>query len=301
MLPLLAVPVLHSSGAFIAYSGTGYLAGTLSSSWLGAFVIGNSGLLAGASALTATSIGGFFSGAKSSAAGAAGSLGLISTTPAWVMPVSIASGIALVASGGFAYYKRGQIIEAITGQLEDINQERISAGLKPYNEPANLFDEVLEYIKSMKKSKGDFDAITEAQYSHYEIPSETGLVPVEMVEVEDSWLSTMSKSIGEIADGVTNSITDAFTGRNHTHDYIVSKSIETLMSERQIQHMDKAELRSHITSVVNITKTIPQELRVTGTLSDETLEVLNRLTIGGSKEWSSMVREFADKLKIKLV
>ena len=47
MLPLLAVPVLHSSGAFIAYSGTGYLAGTLSSSWLGAFVLGNSGLLAG--------------------------------------------------------------------------------------------------------------------------------------------------------------------------------------------------------------------------------------------------------------
>jgi hypothetical protein len=300
MLPLLAVPVLHSSGAFIAYSGTGYLAGTLSSSWLGAFVLGNSGLLAGASALTATSIGGFLSGAKSSATGVAASLGLISSTPAWVMPVSIASGIALVASGGFAYYKRGQIIEAITEQLEDINQERISAGLKPFNEPADLFDEVLDYIKSMKKSKGDFDAITEEQISHYEISSETGLVPVEMVEVEESWLSTMSKSIGEIADGVTNSITDAFTGRNHTHDYIVSQSIETLLSERLTQGMNEVELRGHIASAVSITKILPQELRVTGTLSDETLECLNNLTKEKSERWSFMVSEFADKLKIKL-
>lgn len=300
MLPLLAVPVLHSSGAFIAYSGTGYLAGTLSSSWLGAFVLGNSGLLAGASALTATSIGGFLSGAKSSATGVAASLGIISSTPAWVMPVSIASGIALVASGGFAYYKRGQIIEAITEQLEDINQERISAGLKPFNEPADLFDEVLDYIKSMKKSKGDFDAITEQQISHYEISSETGLVPVEMVEVEESWLSTMSKSIGEIADGVTNSITDAFTGRNHTHDYIVSKSIETLMSEQLTQGMSEAELRDHISSVVSITKALPQDLRVTGTLSDETIQSINKLTKKQSERWSVIVRDFADKLKIKL-
>ena len=64
MLPFLAIPVLHSSGAFIAYSGTGYLAGTLSSTWLGAFVMGNAGLLAGSSALTAGAVGGIFAGAK---------------------------------------------------------------------------------------------------------------------------------------------------------------------------------------------------------------------------------------------
>jgi hypothetical protein len=121
-----------------------------------------------------------------------------------------------------------------------------------------------------------------------------------MVEVEESWLSTMSKSIGEIADGVTNSITDAFTGRNHTHDYIVSQSIETLLSERLTQGMNEVELRGHIASAVSITKILPQELRVTGTLSDETLECLNNLTKEKSERWSFMVSEFADKLKIKL-
>ena len=111
----------------------------------------------------------------------------------------------------------------------------------------------------------------------------------------------MSKSIGEIADGVTNSITDAFTGRNHTHDSIVSQSIEILMSEHLTQGMNELELRNHIASVVSVTKGLPQELRVTGTLSDKTLGMLNRLTCGSSTEWSSMVKEFADKLKIKLV
>ena len=149
--------------------------------------------------------------------------------------------------------------------------------------------------------QGDFDAITQEQYSHYEISSETGLVPVEMVEVEESWLSTMSKSIGEIADGVTNSITDAFTGHNHTHDYIVSQSIETLMSEHLTQGMNEVELRKHIARVVSITKALPQDLRVIGTLSDETLECLNKLTREKTEVWSVMVREFADKLKIKLM
>jgi hypothetical protein len=69
MIPLIAIPVIHSSGAFIASSATGYLAGTLSSTWLGAFVIGNAGLLAGASALTASAIGVVFTGVKSSVTG----------------------------------------------------------------------------------------------------------------------------------------------------------------------------------------------------------------------------------------
>ena len=88
--------------------------------------------------------------------------------------------------------------------------------------------------------------------------------------------------------------------RNHTHDYIVSKSIETLMSEQLTQGMNEVELRGHIASVVSITKILPQELRVTGTLSDETLECLNNLTKEKSERWSFMVSEFADKLKIKL-
>jgi hypothetical protein len=106
MIPLIAIPVIHSSGAFIASSATGYLAGTLSSTWLGAFLMGNAGLLAGASALTASAIGGVFTGVKSSVTGVAASLGLISTTPAWVLPAAIVSGVTLVATGGYAYYKR---------------------------------------------------------------------------------------------------------------------------------------------------------------------------------------------------
>lgn len=40
MLPLLAVPVLHSSGAFIAYSGSGYLAGNPSKLSIGLMISG---------------------------------------------------------------------------------------------------------------------------------------------------------------------------------------------------------------------------------------------------------------------
>jgi hypothetical protein len=72
------------------------------------------------------------------------------------------------------------------------------------------------------------------------------------------------------------------------------------MSEQLTQGMNEVELRGHIASVVSITKILPQELRVTGTLSDETLERLNDLSKEDSEEWSFMVSEFANKLKIKL-
>jgi hypothetical protein len=43
---VIAIPVLHSSGAWIASTGAaGYIAGTLSSTWIGAFVLGNGTLL----------------------------------------------------------------------------------------------------------------------------------------------------------------------------------------------------------------------------------------------------------------
>ena len=54
--PLLALPVLHSSGAWIAYAGSGYLAGTLSSTPIGAFILGNSTLLAGTGLISAGSL-----------------------------------------------------------------------------------------------------------------------------------------------------------------------------------------------------------------------------------------------------
>ena len=60
MLPLIAVPVLHSSGAWIASTAAGgYLAATLSSTWVGAFIVGNAGIL---SSLGITSAAGVLAG-----------------------------------------------------------------------------------------------------------------------------------------------------------------------------------------------------------------------------------------------
>ncbi len=63
--PLLAVaiPVLHSSGAWIASTAaSGYIAGTLSSTWIGAFVLGNSGLLASLGLVSAAGVYGALGG-----------------------------------------------------------------------------------------------------------------------------------------------------------------------------------------------------------------------------------------------
>jgi hypothetical protein len=47
MLPLVAIPVIHSAGGWIAStSAAWYLGGTLSATWAGAFIAGNASLLA---------------------------------------------------------------------------------------------------------------------------------------------------------------------------------------------------------------------------------------------------------------
>lgn len=87
VLPLIAIPVLHSSGGWIAYAGTGYLAGTLSGSWIGAFVLGNSGLLA---SLGLVSSAGIF--------GAAGGFAALGSTAA----VGLGTALGAVGLGGLA-------------------------------------------------------------------------------------------------------------------------------------------------------------------------------------------------------
>jgi len=52
----LAIPVLHSSGGWIAATGGSYLAGTLSSTWIGAFVLGNVGILTKLGLISAASV-----------------------------------------------------------------------------------------------------------------------------------------------------------------------------------------------------------------------------------------------------
>jgi hypothetical protein len=73
MLPFISIPLLHSSGTWIASTAAGgYIAGTLSTTWIGAFVAGNATLL---SALGITSAAGVYAalgGALSSAGTAIG-------------------------------------------------------------------------------------------------------------------------------------------------------------------------------------------------------------------------------------
>ncbi|PLS22171.1 hypothetical protein [Neptunicoccus cionae] len=89
-LPLfaIAIPVLHSSGAWIASTGAaGYIAGTLSSTWIGAFVLGNGTLL---SSLGLVSAAGIF--------GATGGLAAVTSSAA----LSVGSALTAVGLGGVA-------------------------------------------------------------------------------------------------------------------------------------------------------------------------------------------------------
>lgn len=87
MFYLLAIPVLHSSGAWIAYGAGGYLAGTLASTWIGAFVLGNSALLASL---------GLISGA-----GLAGAMGILSGA-ASATALGVGSALTTIGLGGLA-------------------------------------------------------------------------------------------------------------------------------------------------------------------------------------------------------
>ena len=49
----LAIPVAHAAGGWIAYAGTGYVAGTLSATWAGCFVAANATAIGTITAATA--------------------------------------------------------------------------------------------------------------------------------------------------------------------------------------------------------------------------------------------------------
>lgn len=145
-LPFLAIaiPVLHSSGAWIASSAaSGYIAGTLSSTWIGAFVLGNSTLLGSLGLVSAAGVFGATSGfaaLSSSAALGVGSaltavgLGGVASTvgiaPAaatflGLTPVGWAvAGTAATLATALGYY--------ITRKtMRRINEERVKGGLEP--------------------------------------------------------------------------------------------------------------------------------------------------------------------------
>ncbi|MEY8834819.1 hypothetical protein AB9K29_16885 [Phaeobacter italicus] len=144
-LPLfaIAIPVLHSSGAWIASTGAaGYIAGTLSSTWIGAFVLGNGTLLSSLGLVSAAGIFGATGGLAaltSSAAlsvgsaltavglgGVASSLGIApAATFLGLTPVgwAVAGTTVLIASTLGLYFTRKT--------MRRINEEREKGGLEP--------------------------------------------------------------------------------------------------------------------------------------------------------------------------
>jgi len=152
-LPLLtlAIPVVHSSGAWIASSGGAYVAGTLSSSWVGAFVAGNLGFLSSAGFSSGASIVGLMAVPSSATVGSAltsvglggvaTSLGLVPATflgltaPVWM---GVGVGVAAVMSSSATYM--------IWKQMRTLNTERQKGGL----EKITLF-ELLREIKAFER------------------------------------------------------------------------------------------------------------------------------------------------------
>jgi hypothetical protein len=153
MLPLIAVPLLHSSGAWIASTAAGgYLAGTLSSTWIGAFIVGNAGILSGLGITSAAGVLAAMGGGLSSAGAALGggltaiglggvaqSLGLAPATFLGLTVVGWSMAVASVAVAGAGYFFTRK-------KLADINEERAKGGLVAVTW-SQIYAEVREYEK----------------------------------------------------------------------------------------------------------------------------------------------------------
>ena len=156
MLPVIAVPLLHSSGAWIASTAAGgYVAGTLSSTWVGAFVAGNAGILSGIGITSAAGVYAAFGGALSSAgtalgsgltaiglSGLAQSLGLAPATflgLTFVSWAAVASAVLLISGSGFIYYIG-------RNKLQLINAERRKGGLSEVS-----WLEIVEEVRNYEK------------------------------------------------------------------------------------------------------------------------------------------------------
>lgn len=98
-LPFIAVaiPVLHSSGGWIAYASGGYVASTLTSTWIGTFILGNSTLLGSLGLVSGAGIFGAAGGFTALASSAGYGLGA-ALTSVGLGGVASALGIAPVAT-----------------------------------------------------------------------------------------------------------------------------------------------------------------------------------------------------------
>lgn len=153
MLPLIAVPLLHSSGAWIASTAAGgYVAGTLSTTWIGAFIAGNAGILSGLGITSAAGVLAAMGGGLSSVgatlgsglsavglAGVANSLGLVPATFLGLTVVSWAMVATGVVAGGIVFFFSSKM-------LAKINQERSKGGLA-----AVTWAEIIAEIRNYEK------------------------------------------------------------------------------------------------------------------------------------------------------
>ncbi len=139
----LAIPVLHSSGAWIASTAaSGYIAGTLSSSWIGAFVLGNSSLLGSVGLVSAAGIFGASSGLAALSSTAVAGIGT-GLTAIGLGGVANALGIAPVATflgltpiGWAIIGTAGTIVSTLgyyftSKTMQRINEEREKGNLEP--------------------------------------------------------------------------------------------------------------------------------------------------------------------------
>jgi hypothetical protein len=144
-LPFLAVaiPVIHSSGAWIASTAaSGYIAGSLSTTWIGAFVLGNSSLLSSLGLVSAAGVFGATGGIATLSSGAAFGLGS-SLTSVGLGGVASAVGVAPVATflglTPIGWALAGTTAAALvtfgyyftTRTMSRINVEREKGGLPP--------------------------------------------------------------------------------------------------------------------------------------------------------------------------
>ncbi len=171
MLPLIAIPVLHSSGMWIASTAaSGYLAGTISGTWVGAFVLGNSGLLGSLGVVSAAGILGASGGLTTAVGsglsaiglgGVAVSLGLAPATFLGLTPVgwAIAGSAATIAALGYYLTRKS---------MQKINEERQKGGLEDttirgiIQEIRQFETDSLNEILSKLESERDDVMLTEA-------------------------------------------------------------------------------------------------------------------------------------------
>ena len=153
---IIAIPVVHAAGGWIAStSAAGYLAGTLSSTWMGAFVAGNAALLKGAGIAAATGVAGFAGGVATGVSGLASSAAVaVGLAPATFLGLTaggwaIVGGVAATAAGA-TYLARHRLKVALAEVLVDINAAREEGGLKPFASAKELLAEVKAFAKKLK-------------------------------------------------------------------------------------------------------------------------------------------------------